>query len=666
VRFWSRVPYLDPQYGDHKIVWELNRHQHWLALGRAAWLTGEPQYAVAFTSELESWMRANPPLTGINWSSMLEVAFRSVSWIWALHFFVPDQPREEAPWIVDLLLGLQRQLDHVSRHLSFYFSPNTHLLGEALSLYVAGRALPELSGAARWERSGRAVLLRELQAQVHADGGHAELSPHYHRYALDFYLLALAVARRTGDDAAGPFTEVVSRLAVFCRGVADDDGRLPTIGDDDGGLLFPICGRTPADARDSLSLAAALLDRPELAIGNPPEEVFWMLGGDAIQRVVQPRAITPPSQLFPDTGYAVLRSSRDHAILDAGPHGFLNGGHAHADALSFVLSLDRRPLLIDPGTATYTMDSTLRNRFRSTAMHNTVVADGRPQSEPAGPFHWASRANARVTYWGPADRDRAAGQEQPWQVSPAPADPTAIALEYVEAEHDGYRPMTHRRGVLRVGAGSWLIADHLIGTGHHQLDAYWHLHPAWKLDGSAATRVVDDVGLPVTFASTARHWRQFRGDPEGLGWCAPIYGQRIPSLTLSVSDAADAPWSIVTWIAAADPAVPIALEPALVTASRDDGWHRTAVTLRNGPEIVLALFATPAAVDGRSIPGGGRAAATVALTHGDLVTDARVAVLRISRLGAPLHIAVLEATMATWGDRSLFDGISSAPPLIEG
>src|SRR6185295_7162189 len=30
--FWSMVPYLAAEYGDHKIIWELNRHQHWLAL----------------------------------------------------------------------------------------------------------------------------------------------------------------------------------------------------------------------------------------------------------------------------------------------------------------------------------------------------------------------------------------------------------------------------------------------------------------------------------------------------------------------------------------------------------------------------------------------------------------------------------------------------------
>src|SRR6185436_8026542 len=78
---WSAVPYLDPSSGDHKIIWELNRHQHWLTLGRAFWLTGHAKYRDRCLLELESWIHANPPLVGINWTSMLEIAFRSLSWV---------------------------------------------------------------------------------------------------------------------------------------------------------------------------------------------------------------------------------------------------------------------------------------------------------------------------------------------------------------------------------------------------------------------------------------------------------------------------------------------------------------------------------------------------------------------------------------------------------
>ena len=147
--------YLDPALGDHKVIWELNRHQHWLALGRAYWLTRDPRYRAGFIAQLGSWMAANPPRTGINWASMLELGMRSLSWIWALHMFVEGsedgqtghvEREDERAWTVDLLLGLHAQLSLVEHHLSTYFSPNTHLLGEALALV---RCRPIASRTAR-------------------------------------------------------------------------------------------------------------------------------------------------------------------------------------------------------------------------------------------------------------------------------------------------------------------------------------------------------------------------------------------------------------------------------------------------------------------------------------------------------------------------------------
>src|SRR5207248_792447 len=129
------VHHLDPGCGDHKIIWELNRHQHWEQLGRAWWLTGDRRYRTAVIEQLASWLHANPPLVGINWTSMLELGLRSLSWLWTLNFFADPAIDDRLPWTIDLVLALDRQLTHVERNLSYYFSPNTHLLGEALALY---------------------------------------------------------------------------------------------------------------------------------------------------------------------------------------------------------------------------------------------------------------------------------------------------------------------------------------------------------------------------------------------------------------------------------------------------------------------------------------------------------------------------------------------------
>ena len=158
----------------------------------------------------------NPPGQGINWASMLELAFRCLSWTWAVEFFCGDAERDDDPWLVDLLVGLDRQLDHIAHNLSHYFSPNTHLTGEALALYAVSLAFPELRKSRARADLGRAILLREIERQVRDDGGHAELSGHYHRYSTDFYLLALLVARASADPAA-------DRLRVVCPGA----GSLP-------------------------------------------------------------------------------------------------------------------------------------------------------------------------------------------------------------------------------------------------------------------------------------------------------------------------------------------------------------------------------------------------------------------------------------------------------
>src|SRR6185503_751547 len=78
---WSELDYLDPEIaGDKKITWELNRHQHFVKLGQAYWLTNDEKYAQAFVAQLNSWMDQNAPKQGINWASSLEIAFRSISW----------------------------------------------------------------------------------------------------------------------------------------------------------------------------------------------------------------------------------------------------------------------------------------------------------------------------------------------------------------------------------------------------------------------------------------------------------------------------------------------------------------------------------------------------------------------------------------------------------
>jgi len=477
--FWANVPYLDPAIGDHKVIWELNRHQHFLTLGTAYWLTGDARYRDGFVRHLEEWLRQNPPLAGINWASMLELAFRAMSWTWAVEFFAPDAQDDASPWLVDLLAALDAQLSHIANNLSTYFSPNTHLSGEALALYAVSTAFPELRRSPVRAAIGRSVLLRESKRQVLGDGGHAELSPHYHRYSTDFYLLACLVARAAGDEAASAFERTARRQAEYLRTIADDEGRLPLIGDDDGGRLFHFDSRPAWDASTTLSVAASVFSDPSLAVRLATPDVFWVLGGHP---AADPGAgtIAWPSHLLAESGYFVSRSTGgNHLIFDAGRHGFLNGGHAHSDALSVVLTVGGRPLFVDPGTATYTMDRAVRDGHRAARMHNSLLIDGRDPSIPAGPFHWQSRADARVLVARTSDdMDFAAG---------------AI----------GGRAVSHVRAVLTLHGIGWLIVDRLGWSTPVTADVWWHLHPMWDAhvcSGGVVAESADGVRLGLAFS----------------------------------------------------------------------------------------------------------------------------------------------------------------------
>jgi len=613
--FWADVPYLDPAVGDHKVIWELNRHQHWLRLGRAWWLTGDDRFRRAIVDQLYGWLAANPPLVGINWASMLEIALRAISWTWALHLLLAEDAPGERPWLVDMLVALHRQLTHVEQNLSIYFSPNTHLTGEALALYVVGVALPELAASPRWTERGRRLLLEEIDRQICDDGGHAERSTHYHRYTLDFYLLALITATRDGDgEAAARFADAAARLAAFTRTIADERGRLPLIGDDDGGMLWPLTGRACHDVRDSLALAAVLLDRPELAPWGVQEEVVWLAGRRALEHAqlrtlapsdapAPPRTLPPspslPSRTLPDTGYVVMRDRLgSHAVFDVGSHGFMNGGHAHADALAISLTLEGRPLLVDPGTSTYTVDTRIRDRLRSSMSHNTVSLDDRSQAVPSGPFHWRTRVDARL----------AGCRHNP-------------AFDWVEGFHDGYAPVRHRRTVLRTADSGWLVADDVLAGSAAAASAprrdapsdgrlitasaHWHFDPAWQLqcDAPGRLKATHLEGGVVWLLYDAGGVALVHGDePSGLGWYAPVYGTLLPTWTARVTRRASPPFTALTWMAAAGRAAAGAPRLERIATAADPGGTAIAARVIDAERRAVFLLrpGEPASRDARA------------------------------------------------------------------
>ncbi|MEP6913686.1 MAG: heparinase II/III family protein, partial [bacterium] len=276
---WSRLDFLDTEVaGDKKIIWELNRHQYFSTLGQAYWLTDDEKYAERFAEHATSWMDQNPPKRGINWASSLEVAFRSISWLWAMHFF-RDSPVLTPKLFGDLLKFLYLQARHLETYLSTYFSPNTHLTGEALGLFYLGTLLPEFAEADRWKATGRQILIDELERHVKPDGVYFEQSSYYHRYTADFYTHFLILARTNGESLPDAVECKLEALLNHLMYITRPDGTTPLFGDDDGGRLVVLDRRRRNDFRAALSNGAALFMRPDykFVAGGPAEETLWLL-----------------------------------------------------------------------------------------------------------------------------------------------------------------------------------------------------------------------------------------------------------------------------------------------------------------------------------------------------------------------------------------------------
>jgi hypothetical protein len=521
---WSAVDYLNPDIaGDKKITWELNRHAHFVGFGQAYWLTGDERFVHAFVEQASAWMDANPRRRGINWASSLEVSFRAIAWLWALHLMTGASAL--TPRFVNRLLKcLIAHGRHVSSYLSHYFSPNTHLTGEALGLLYLGTSLPEISHSRRWRMKGLAILIDQLPVHIGPDGVYFEHSSCYHRYTIDFYLHALLLARTSRLQLPAEVDERLTAALDYLMWITRPDGTSPLIGDDDGGRLLKLGERPPNDFRDTLAAGAALFGRPawKHVAGSAPLELVWLLGTEGLKKYDEIVAAPPAetARAFADSGYFVMRDGWDthssYAITDCGQHYGGGVAHAQSDVLSFEFAAKGSTSLVDPGTYTYTGDPGLREWFRSSRAHNTVSVDDQDQSISAGPFKWQEVANATA-------HDFISG----------------VGLVYFEGSHDGYRrlsdPVTHARSILFVPGGPetslstyLVVRDSFDCEERHRYAARYQLAEGYtaatlRNSGVATSQRGEKLSVSVWSAGST-------GSPDlrvAGGWVSKAYGQRV-------------------------------------------------------------------------------------------------------------------------------------------
>ncbi len=374
------------------------------------------------------WLAENPPAEGIGWEPY-PTSMRLVNWIkWAL----AGNPLAPG-WVQSLAV----QARYLRRRLEYHLLGN-HLLANAKALVFAGLFFGG-DEARHWLEKGLAVLDRELNEQILGDGGHFELSPMYHSVILEDILDLLNLLRAYPDAGVDPAWEarlcglieaMRKWLAVMCH----PDGEI---------VLFN-------DAAFDIACPAAELDTYAACLDLPP--------------CVQSPG---PIHHLAETGYTHLDQGAACALLDVariGPDYI--PGHAHADTLSFELSLFDQRVLVNSGTSQYGTGPE-RGRQRGTVAHNTVVIDQQDSSEVWSGFRVARRARPR-------------GLE---------IEQAQDGIE-VHCAHDGYRrlpgrPLHKRR--WKLGKGCLAVRDEIEGP-FTEAQARFHFHPDVSVEMEGYTR----------------------------------------------------------------------------------------------------------------------------------------------------------------------------------
>jgi hypothetical protein len=516
----------EDQTGNVKQVWEISRLQHLTVLATAWLLTHEQAYAQQVANQLRSWWRENPFLSGVHWTSGIELGIRLISLAWIRRLMA------DWPGIADLFerdaLAV-RQIRWHQQYLAAFpsrgSSANNHVIAEAAGQLVASCAFPWFPESERWRRNSARLLERELVRNTFPSGIGRELASDYQCFIAELGLVAAVEAEASGHPMGAATWQRLCAMVDSAAALVDRELRPPRQGDSDQGRALLLDAPAPNRWPSLLALGEALLGRLDWWPRVSTDVASSIIGAlNCAKKDIAGRPVQRPSR-FADAGVTLLRTTGEDlpeiwCRCDGGPHGYLSiAAHAHADALSVEVRYAGVDILADPGTYCYHGEPEWRSYFRSTLAHNTVVLGGRSQSIEGGPFLWLRHAHARE-------------------------------LEIIDdgdiaswtAEHDGYAslrpPAVHRRSVLLDRASRSIDIVDVIDGGSHGIRLVFHLGPdvQAELDGScavlgwpsAATPGAARLELPLGL-----RWTLHRGETDPiLGWYAHGLGQRGPAFTL--------------------------------------------------------------------------------------------------------------------------------------
>ena len=189
----------EDEVGNVKQVWEISRLQHLTLLSTAWYLIGEDKYATRVADHLRSWYLDNPFLSGIHWTSGIELGVRLTSLVWIRRLL------DDWPGVAELFendgLALQQirwHQEYLAMFPSRASSANNHVIAEAAGQLMASCAFPWFPESERWRNQAARLLERELIRNTFPSGIGRELASDYQCFVAELGFLAAVEAEVSG------------------------------------------------------------------------------------------------------------------------------------------------------------------------------------------------------------------------------------------------------------------------------------------------------------------------------------------------------------------------------------------------------------------------------------------------------------------------------------
>lgn len=529
LKFWGDINYRDGgTIGGIKFAWELNRLHHLPHLAIAFSLTKEIRYKDEIFAQLESWLEANPYPKGINWIMGIELGIRIVNIVYTMKLLGDEELTPSQQRLITRFISLHGK--HLYRYPSKFSSCSNHTIAEALGMFTAGLCFPDMDGAAKWKNFGKKVMEKEVTRQIYPDGSSFEHSVPYLQFVLDHLLVYYLLCKEHEESYSEDMEKRLKSSFEFISNLLDKKGNYPKIGDEDDGYLLKLWFGEHNNFISLLNTGAVLFNNPKWILDNSEfdQKTFFLLGPDSKSKWDElhkkKKTINWKHQYFKDSGFVIIRDIAGPEILFVGNCGPLGlkplSAHGHADALSFWLSINGRPIFIDPGTYLYHSGGEWRQYFRSTSAHNTVKVDSLDQSTIVSDFIFDNFYKINNPMFEEKD------DKVLWS-----------------AGHDGYMrlkdPVFHKRAVTYLKKEKKIIIeDYIKCKEEHLIECFYHLHPDCSIIKKDNLFEIE-CGEVIIRMAVDEKWGQreiIKGAKNPLnGWYSPFFNELKESYTLKLN-----------------------------------------------------------------------------------------------------------------------------------